>query len=113
MPTAVFAANDAMAVGCMQEIRKAGLRVPDDIAIVGFDDVETSILVQPRLTTVRVRKEELGRHAVEQLAGIILNGTTHVITTHVPVELIVRESSGHHSTPAGSGEHLVSSERSS
>ncbi len=113
LPTAVFAANDAMAVGCMQETRKAGLRVPDDIAIVGFDDVETSILVQPRLTTVRVRKEELGRHAVEQLAGIILKGTTHVITTHVPVELIVRESSGHHSTPAGSGEHLVSSERSS
>jgi LacI family transcriptional regulator len=108
-PTAVFAANDAMALGCMQAIRKAGLRVPDDISIVGFDDVETSILVQPRLTTVRVRKEELGRHAVEQLAGIILKGSTHVTTTHVPVELIVRESSGSHILPTPAGEALQAS----
>ena len=74
-PTAVFAANDAMAIGCIQEIRKAGLRIPEDIAVVGFDDVDTSAHVQPRLTTVRVSKEELGRLAVEQLTSIILNGT--------------------------------------
>jgi LacI family transcriptional regulator len=96
VPTAVFAANDALAFGCMQEIQRAGLRIPEDIAIVGFDDVDTSLLVQPRLTTVRVRKEDLGRHAVEQLAGLILNGSTHVTTMHLPVELVVRESTGHH-----------------
>lgn len=107
LPTAVFAANDPMAFGCMQEIRKAGLAIPEDIAVVGFDDVEASVLVQPRLTTVHVRKEELGRHAVEQLVGIMLNGITHVTTTHVPVELVVRESSGSHISLAGSGEAVL------
>jgi LacI family transcriptional regulator len=108
LPTAVFAANDAMAIGCMQEVRKAGLRVPDDISIVGFDDIETSVLVQPRLTTLRVRKEDLGRHAVEQLVGIMLNGITNVTTTHVPVELIVRESSGTLISLADAGEAVLS-----
>jgi len=107
LPTAVFAANDAMAIGCIQEIRKAGLRIPEDIAVVGFDDVDTSAHVQPRLTTVRVSKEELGRHAVEQLASIIHNGDTHVTTTHVPVDLIVRESSGSHVSPAVAGEAVL------
>ena len=108
LPTAVFAANDPMAFGCMQEIRKAGLRIPGDIAIVGFDDVDTSDHVQPPLTTVRVNKEELGRHAVEQLASIIVNRTAHVITTHVPVELIVRASSGSHVSPVRAGEEAFS-----
>jgi DNA-binding LacI/PurR family transcriptional regulator len=58
---------------------------------------------------VRVRKEELGRHAVEQLAGIIQKGSTHVTTTHVPVELIVRESSGSHILPTPAGEALQAS----
>lgn len=110
VPTAVFAANDALAIGCMREIQKAGLRVPDEIALVGFDDVETSVHLQPQLTTVRVNKEELGRHAVEQLASIIRNGSSHITTTHVPVELIVRESSGSHLSPALSGEPIQSSE---
>jgi LacI family transcriptional regulator len=100
-PTAVFAANDAMAIGCMQQIRKAGLRIPDDIAVIGFDDIETCSLIEPRLSTVRVFKEELGRLAVEQMARIISTTTHPVITSHVPVELVVRESTvpGNGKTP--------------
>lgn len=99
LPTAVFTANDAMAIGCMRQIRQAGLRVPDDIAIVGFDDIEMCALVEPRLTTVRVFKEELGRVAMEHLAAAISDRLTKVVTTHVAVELIVRESSGGQRAP--------------
>jgi LacI family transcriptional regulator len=91
-PTAVFAANDAMAIGCMQEIARAGLDVPKDIAVAGFDDIEVSALMYPSLTTLRVFKEELGRQAVETLVGIIKSENSTLVTKHVPVELIIRES---------------------
>ena len=91
-PTAVVAANDAMAIGCMQEIARAGLSVPGDIAVAGFDDIEVSALMRPPLTTLRVFKEELGRQAVETLVGILRSGNPTLVTKHVPVELIVRES---------------------
>lgn len=91
-PTAVFAANDALAIGCMQEIQASGLRVPADVAVAGFDDVEVSALMQPPLTTVRVFKEDLGRQAIAMLVEIIRNGGSTTVTRHVPVELIVRQS---------------------
>jgi LacI family transcriptional regulator len=91
-PTAVFAANDAMAIGCIQEIARAGLDVPKDIAVAGFDDIEVSALMHPPLTTLRVFKEELGRQAVETLVGIIKSENSTLVTKHVPVELIIRES---------------------
>jgi DNA-binding LacI/PurR family transcriptional regulator len=88
----VFAANDAMAIGCIQQIQQAGLKIPDDIAVAGFDDIEVSSLMQPHLTTMRVFKEELGRQAVETLVEIIKTGGAALVTKHLPVELIVRES---------------------
>ena len=72
--TAVFAANDAMAIGCIQTLREHGLSIPGDVAVVGFDDVEVSSLMHPRLTTLRVFKEELGRQAVNTLVDMIHNG---------------------------------------
>ena len=92
-PTAVFAANDAMAIGCIQQIREHGFTIPGDIAVVGFDDVEMSSLMLPRLTTLRVFKEELGRQAVNTLVEMIHHGENVVVTKHLPVELIVRDSS--------------------
>jgi LacI family transcriptional regulator len=92
VPSAVFAANDAMAIGCMQEIRRAGMTIPDDVAVAGFDDIEVSALMHPPLTTVRVFKEELGQQAVETLVEIIKTGDSTLVTKHVPVKLIVRES---------------------
>jgi LacI family transcriptional regulator len=93
-PTAVFAANDAMAIGCVRRVRELGIRIPQDLAIVGFDDIDMSSHVEPRLTTVRVFKEEMGKLAVLRLVDIIQKEMKHVVTTRVPVELVVRESTG-------------------
>ena len=91
-PTAIFAANDAMAIGCMRHLKSRGLRIPQDVAIVGFDDIEISSHIEPHLTTVRVLKEEMGKIAVQRVVDSINAKTKIVVTTHVPVELIVRES---------------------
>lgn len=93
-PTAVFAANDAMAIGCAKSLRARGMRIPDDIAVVGFDDIEMSSHFEPPLTTVRVFKEEMGKLAVLRLVEMIKSKSRAVVTTHVPVELVIRGSTG-------------------
>jgi LacI family transcriptional regulator len=92
-PSAVFAANDAMAIGCMRAIKDAGFDIPRDVAVVGFDDIDMSSLVEPRLSTVRVFKEEMGKVAIQRLVDLVKSDTQTVVTTHVPVALVVRESS--------------------
>ena len=70
-PRAVFAANDMMAVGCLIAFREAGVRVPQDIALAGFDDIPIARYVTPALSTVRVRIANFGRLALGRLADII------------------------------------------
>lgn len=91
-PSAVFAANDAMAIGCIHYLRQRGINVPEDVAVIGFDDIDMSSHIEIPLTTIRVFKEEMGKLAVLRLVEIIKERTSHVVTTHVPVELIVRRS---------------------
>jgi len=67
-PDAIFAANDMMAIGSMFALTEAGLRIPDDIAVTGFDDIPIARYVTPPLTTVRAQTTELGRQALEALA---------------------------------------------
>ncbi|WP_055700728.1 substrate-binding domain-containing protein [Streptomyces silaceus] len=62
--SAVFAANDMVAIGALRALEEAGLRVPDDVSLVGYDDVPAAATLRPRLTTVRVPLEEMGREAV-------------------------------------------------
>jgi LacI family transcriptional regulator len=94
-PDAVFAANDMMAIGCMAAIREAGLRIPEDIAVAGFDDVPMARYASPALTTAGVRIAELGKAALERLAGQIDRGGDDTPHSHVriPAELVVRASS--------------------
>ncbi len=92
-PRAVFAANDALAIGCMRYLKERGLKIPAEIGVAGFDDIEASSHVEPKLTTVHVFKEEMGRVAAEQLMEAIKSKTKTVVTVHVPVELIVNQSS--------------------
>jgi LacI family transcriptional regulator len=66
-PTAIFAANDLMALGAMQAIRERGLSIPEDISLIGFDDIPQSAMVHPQLTTVRQPLEQMGRIAVSLL----------------------------------------------
>jgi DNA-binding LacI/PurR family transcriptional regulator len=91
-PTAVFCYNDMTAIGAMRAVQQAGLRVPEDISIVGYDDVAFATYVTPPLTTIRQRKYEMGAQATE-IALALLNGKKN-IAEHVlvPGELIVRES---------------------
>jgi LacI family transcriptional regulator len=93
-PTAVFAANDAMALGCMKYCKEVGLSVPEPVAIVGFDNIEAGLLVEPRLTTINVHREEMGAMAVRRLVEMMRDKTDVMVTTTTPVELVIRESSG-------------------
>jgi LacI family transcriptional regulator len=91
-PTAIFCANDAMAIGCMQVLKQREMKIPDDVAVVGFDDIETSSHIEPRLTTVKVFKEEMGALAVRTIIEAVKSKSRTVVNTYVPVELVIRES---------------------
>ncbi|MRS03678.1 LacI family transcriptional regulator [bacterium] len=93
-PTAIFAANDLMALGAIYAIQDAGLRVPQDIAIVGYDNREFSWIVRPNITTVEMPVYEMGRIAAEILLQQILDGTRENEEVKVKGELIIRDSSG-------------------
>lgn len=93
-PTAIFAANDEMAFGAIDAIHSKGLRVPDDISVVGFDDIATSSFIHPPLTTVRQPLAALSASAVQALMGLIEGQPVHGHKTTVPLELVVRKSTG-------------------
>jgi len=92
-PTAVFAANDLMAMGAMVAIREANLHIPNDIAIIGFDDIPTAKLVYPALTTVAQFQRNMGQRAAEMLIDR-LNGTApeQGRSVEMPYELIIRDT---------------------
>jgi LacI family transcriptional regulator len=93
-PTAVFAASDMMALGAITAIAAVGLRVPEDISVVGFDDIAAARLAQPRLTTIRHDKVGLGLAAAAALVDEIERpGAAAPAPVTLPVELVVRESS--------------------
>jgi LacI family transcriptional regulator len=104
-PEAIFAANDMMALGCLFALTEKGVRVPDDIALAGFDDIPIARFVTPPLTTVRVRIADLGRRAFERLDALIAAGDDGAKTTErLDCDLVVRQSSGvHDAAPAASG----------
>jgi LacI family transcriptional regulator len=92
LPTAVVVANDLMALGAMQEFRAAGLRVPQDISIVGFDDIAFASLTDPPLTTICLPRMELGRRAVEALMTTIEHPDRQGVEIHIPTYLVMRGS---------------------
>ena len=93
-PTALFVANEPMTVGALRAIREHGLRIPDDIAIVGYDETPWSAQVNPPLTTVAQPTYALGREAVRLLMRRINEPDAPSVTVTLPTELIIRESSG-------------------
>ena len=93
-PRAVFAANDMMAVGCLSAFRQAGVRVPQDVALAGFDDIPVARYVSPQLTTVRVSIADLGRNALERLAALLENPDQSAVADTLGCEIVVRESCG-------------------
>jgi DNA-binding LacI/PurR family transcriptional regulator len=91
---AVFAASDIMAVGALQALNEAGKRVPDDIAIIGFDDLPTAISVTPQLTTVRQPIQEKGARATTLLLDLIEGKVKGPCQELLPTRLITRQSCG-------------------
>jgi len=90
-PTAVFCYNDMTALGVLRSMHIHGVRVPEDISIVGFDDLFIASYTQPQLTTVRQPMRKMGRMAMESLLKL-MSGQTSAESVKVPAELIVRES---------------------
>ena len=93
-PDAVFVASDTMAMGVLQAIRGAGVTVPDDIALVGFDDLPQATMVDPPLTTVRQPIQRMGVLAVEMLIDGLENGAEPPRRVVLPTELVIRSSCG-------------------
>jgi len=92
-PTAIFCANDEMAIGCIHEIKSTGLRVPEDVSVTGFDDIRYARICDPPLTTIHQPATEIGKQVMYRLLDEIENGyrgnATPVI---VPHSLILRQS---------------------
>lgn len=96
-PTAVFAANDVMALGAMKAIKREGLRIPDDVAVVGFDDIPLAQHIEPTLTTVHQPIYHLGRLAAETLVNNLKEGRHEGawgVRQVLRTRLVIRESSG-------------------
>lgn len=90
--TAIYAYNDLLAIGALQACRQMGRRVPDECALIGFDDILMASLVNPALTTVRIDKSNLGQQAMRQLLSMIHNPDQPPTPIVLGVDLVVRES---------------------
>jgi DNA-binding LacI/PurR family transcriptional regulator len=90
--TALFCANDETAIGAMQALREAGRRIPEDVSIIGFDDIAMAAHLTPALTTIHVNKEALGSIAVKQLLELAKDPSAISTSTVLEVELIERDS---------------------
>jgi DNA-binding LacI/PurR family transcriptional regulator len=93
-PTALFAGNDTIAMGAMSAIHAAGLRIPEDIAVVGYDDIPTAAYMIPPLTTVRTSAIEHGRLALEMLSKLMRGERPEQAHVRLETPLVVRESCG-------------------
>jgi len=93
-PEAVFAASDLMVIGAMRAVREAKLKIPEDVAFVGFDDVAIATYADPQLTTIRQPIARFGFNAVEILIDLIENGIKPARRIIMDTELIIRDSCG-------------------
>ncbi|WP_312171572.1 LacI family DNA-binding transcriptional regulator [Microbacterium sp.] len=92
-PSVLVAANDQMALGAIDAFSSAGIRVPDDVRVTGFDGLEAAALSRPALTTVRQPMIDLGRAAVQLLARRLEQPDAEPMTVRLPLQILVRESS--------------------
>jgi LacI family transcriptional regulator len=100
-PTAVFAFNDMLAIGVMQAARRRGVRIPEDLSVVGFDDTFEASIVTPTLTTVRQPLAEMGRMAVNLLVRRLQNQRIEALHVQLETTLVVRESTAPPAPRAG------------
>ncbi|HCS38135.1 MAG TPA: LacI family transcriptional regulator [Anaerolineaceae bacterium] len=94
-PTAVFVASDVVAIGAIQAIKQAGMKIPQDIEIIGFDDIPMAEFYDPPLSTIRLPAYDLGRVAGDQLIKMILSNEMDAPGFLLETELVLRESTKH------------------
>lgn len=92
VPTAIFAANDLSALGAMDAVREHGLRIPEDISLVGFDDIPQAAIAYPKLTTVRQPLDQMGREAVKMLLERLESPFLEVRRLTLETQFIIRDS---------------------
>jgi DNA-binding LacI/PurR family transcriptional regulator len=110
IPTAVMCSNDMTAIGVLHKLYRAGLRVPDDLSVIGFDDIHITEVTIPPLTTVQMSRFELARAAVTALRAHVEQPESSKREYNIQTKLIVRESTGF---PRGSMTHLQKTKKSS
>lgn len=91
-PTALVVANDLMAFGAVRACRMSGLRVPEDVSVIGYDDIALAQMSDPPLTTVQLPRAELGRTAVEAVMEIIEHPKGFGVERHIATKLLIRDS---------------------
>ncbi len=92
LPTAYIADNDMIALGALRALQEHRIRIPEDVSIIGFDDLPYSEICSPRLTSIRVPKQEMGKLAIEKLISILNNGDAIKTKIEVSTEFIIRDS---------------------
>lgn len=96
IPQAIFADNDIIAIGAVRALKEAGYQIPGDVSVVGFDDMPMCEIMEPKLTTVKVYKQGMGRIAVKRLIEIIEEKPVEHLKIYVGTELVIRESTRHY-----------------
>jgi LacI family transcriptional regulator len=94
LPQGLVLANDQMAVGAMEQLAALGVRVPQDIAVTGFDGIPLGRMVRPSLTTVRQPMRQMGEDAVDLLTTRLAGSEREPVSLMLPVSLALRESCG-------------------
>ncbi|RBW68813.1 LacI family DNA-binding transcriptional regulator [Bacillus taeanensis] len=91
-PTAIFTGSDQVAGGMIMEAKEQGLTIPDDLAIIGFDDQPIAEILDPKLTTIRQPVDQLGEKSIEVMIEMLKNPDMEIKSYELPIELIVRQS---------------------
>lgn len=94
-PTAIFASNDEMAIGAIKALKEIGIQIPQEMAVVGFDDISMATVIEPALTTVAQPKFEIGKRAMEMLLQTIQHPAMNKEHVVLPDQLVIRESCGY------------------
>ena len=92
LPTAMFISNDEMALGVLEVLKEEGIKVPEDISIIGFDDVPLAAQIRPALSTVRIPVYDMAVKAVDQVIAASKDGPKEFSAHYIPTELIIRET---------------------
>nr|WP_306301384.1 substrate-binding domain-containing protein [Thalassobacillus sp. C254] len=91
-PTAIFTGSDEVAGGIILEAKERGLTIPDDLAVIGFDDQPVAKTLDPKLTTIRQPVDLMGEKSIEVMIKMLENAEVDIMNDELPIELIVRQS---------------------